>query len=401
VEAAIRAGVPEGKQQAIVWDAMPGLGLRIRSSSATWVFTYRPKGGGRAVSMRTLTIGKWPAVTVDAARDVARKHAGAVALGGDPSVEARAEKLRLRNRLDAALDEYEQHLVDRRLQGPKQIMSALRRGLAHLASAEVDALTRVQLVDAIERLERSDKAGAALYLRRHVRTFMERQLTLGRVPFNPMAGLRRPRRSRAEVVEAAAHGHALSAEEIAAVWAAAGQLQVFGLLARAALLTGMRRGELAGLLWSDVRHDRIVLPAPRMKAGREHQVPITPLLRQVLDAAPRARSGLVFASLRTGRQMQGWGKLVSRLRATSGVEFTLHDLRRTFRTMLSDLGVAEAVAEAAIAHARPDLVARYDKSQLWQARVEAARLVSDQIAQIVTPEVDAASTSVVTIGART
>jgi integrase len=393
--------VPEGKQQAIVWDAMPGLGLRVRPSSASWVFTYRPKGGGRAVPMRTVTIGKWPAVTVDVARDAARKHAGAVALGGDPAAEVRAEKLRQRHRVSAALDEYERHILDRRLQRPKPIMSALRRGLAHLANADVDTLTRGQLVDAVERLERSNKAGAALYLRRHVRTFMERQLTLGRVPFNPMAGLRRPRMSRAEAVESAASGRALNRGEILAVWAAAGQLEVFGLLVRAALLTGMRRGELSGLRWADVRDDRIVLPAARMKAGREHQVPITPLLRQVLDAAPRLRGGLVFPSLRTGRQMQGWGQLVNRLRTVSEVDFTLHDLRRTFRTMLSDLDVAEAVAETAIAHARPDLVARYDKSQLWQARVEATRLVSDQVAQIVTPGIDPASANVVKIGVRT
>ena len=44
--------------------------------------------------------------------------------------------------------------------------------------------------------------------------------------------------------------------------------------------------------------------------------------------------------------------------------FSLHALRRTYRTMLSNIGVGEDIAERQIAHKRPSLVSLYDKSDL-------------------------------------
>lgn len=55
----------------------------------------------------------------------------------------------------------------------------------------------------------------------------------------------------------------------------------------------------------------------------------------------------------------------------SGVHFTLHDLRRTFRTGLSRLGVDREIAELALGHAREDLEARYNRDGCETALREA------------------------------
>ena len=71
--------------------------------------------------------------------------------------------------------------------------------------------------------------------------------------------------------------------------------------------------------------------------------------------------------------MSGWSKMLIRLRQASGVAGVgLHDLRRTYRSALADLGVREEIAEAMIAHRRSDLVSRYNRAQLWSQRREAA-----------------------------
>ena len=71
--------------------------------------------------------------------------------------------------------------------------------------------------------------------------------------------------------------------------------------------------------------------------------------------------------------MSGWGKCLTRLRELSGVDaIGLHDLRRTFRTVLADLDIPESVAETMIAHKRPDLIARYNRSDLIKQRRRAA-----------------------------
>jgi integrase len=124
-----------------------------------------------------------------------------------------------------------------------------------------------------------------------------------------------------------------------------------------------------------------------MKSGREHALPITSLIAKLLDATPDRAGGLVFPSERRdggSTPLSGWSKLLRRLRSKSGVEgFGLHDLRRTYRSVLADLGVREEIAEAMIAHRRPDLVARYNRAQLWDQRREAAEKFDAWMTQLI------------------
>src|SRR5262249_35612982 len=136
----------------------------------------------------------------------------------------------------------------------------------------------------------------------------------------------------------------------------------FGGLAQLALLTAMRRGELAQVQHKHVTDgDHIHLPKAITKTAADHDIPLTPLMRKVVDAQPRRSSALVFPSPVTNGRLKGWSKLLAALRAESGVEFGLHDLRRTCRTLMSRLGVSEDIAELAIGHQRADLVRRYNK----------------------------------------
>ena len=106
----------------------------------------------------------------------------------------------------------------------------------------------------------------------------------------------------------------------------------------------------------------------------------------MIAAQPRGLSPLLFPSRITGGRIKGWTKLVTALKDASGVEVELHDLRRTVRTLMSRLGVAEDIAELTIGHQRADLVARYNKDAAWQARVEAFEKVSAHISSLLVEE---------------
>jgi integrase len=175
----------------------------------------------------------------------------------------------------------------------------------------------------------------------------------------------------------------------------------FGALVQLALLTGMRRGELSQLQRD--RHiltgeravdnrgidgERIRLPKTITKTAADHDIPLTPLMRAVIAAQPRGTSPLLFPSSITGGRLKGWTKLVAALKDASGVDVELHDLRRTVRTLMSCLGVAEDIAELAIGHQRADLVARYNKDAAWQARVEAFEKVSAHISALLAEAAD-------------
>jgi integrase len=197
-----------------------------------------------------------------------------------------------------------------------------------------------------------------------------------------LAGLRRPRQTRAERLKAQVKGRALSDPEIKFVWTAAAGLGTFGRLVQLALLTGMRRGELSGLRRADVKSDRLALEAQHTKTGTSHEVPLTQLMRDVLARQPQTSSQLVFPSTHSSTRISGWTKLVRQLVKASGVDLTMHDTRRTCRTLMSRLGVPEDIAELAIGHQRADLVARYNKDAAWEQRVAAFKRVSTRITEI-------------------
>src|SRR5262249_27907141 len=158
-------------------------------------------------------------------------------------------------------------------------------------------------------------------------------------------------------------GRALSDDEIRNVWQAAGDKSFgsFGALARLALLTGLRRGELAQIERArDLLADRIVVQPEHAKTGNPHTVPLTPLMREIVAGQPVTTSKLLFPSPTTGDRIRAWSLRIAKLQQASGVDFRLHDLRRTARTLMSKLGVPEDIAELAIGHVRKDLVARYN-----------------------------------------
>ena len=373
--------------QVFLWDGeVRGFGVRILpSGSKTFWFQYRPRGGG---SSRMIRIDSFPKISVAKARDQARVFAGKVSSGGNPAAELRAERMRDKATLRVLLAEggpYSQELERRGVVNIKPALSSLRRGLHGLMSKEVTYLTRRDLVAAIAAIEDDGRPGAAQDLRRFTRVFLEWCVGSGFLTANPLAGLRRPMRSRAERLKAGANGgRALSDDEIRQLWQSAGSFGSFGGLVRLALLTGLRRGELAQLERArDLLTDRIVVRPEHAKTGAQHEVPLTALMRTVITGAPVTTSKLLFPSPATGGRLAGWTRWVANLRQASGVNFCLHDLRRTARTLMSRLGIAEDLAELAIGHVRADLIARYNKDDAWAGRRDAFTRVSAHIAALI------------------
>jgi integrase len=407
-----RAKVPPGARQLMLWDTIVGFGVRcLPGGGKTFVYRYRPHGGGRSANPRLLKLGSFPSLSLDVARTAARRHTGHVANGQDPALERAEERRRNRAALGKLLAEngpYELHLKERRLVNIRTALSALRRGLKDQMQTDVAALSRNDIVTAIDRLIKLGKPGAASDLRKAARSFLEWAIAKGLAKFNPMAGLRAPTKTRAErLQDMEQKGKALTDSELVKVWRAAQAMQeraargepitgALGGLVQLGLLTGMRRGELAQLrgdrhiLTGDravanrgIDGERVHLPKAITKTVADHDIPLTALMRAVIAAQPSSTSPLLFPSRMTGGRLSGWHDKVAMLQRESGVAVQLHDLRRTCRTQMSRLGVPEDIAELAIGHQRADLVARYNKDQAWQARVEAFEKVSAHISALL------------------
>jgi integrase len=155
---------------------------------------------------------------------------------------------------------------------------------------------------------------------------------------------------------------------------------------RFCLLAGNRRGEAAALKWSDVMNDRIVIPAEITKKGRPHAIPRTPLLNEVLAAASRLRrasNDLVFPG-RGGRPFSGFTKALNRLIEQAGTDrFSMHDTRRTCRTVLGRLGFSNEVQRQCVGQQAEALDRVYNKDDNWDSRCEAFKAYHSHIRSLV------------------
>jgi integrase len=150
---------------------------------------------------------------------------------------------------------------------------------------------------------------------------------------------------------------------------------VRGVSARAlelTVLTGTRSGEARGAVWPEVDLEAKVwvIPAPRMKGGKEHRVPLSEeavaLLKKMKD---QAVNELVFPGVRDKRPLSD-ASLAKALAAAGGDAFTVHGFRSSFRDWATEIAHApREIAEAALAHAVGDIVERsYARSDALERR---------------------------------
>jgi integrase len=134
-----------------------------------------------------------------------------------------------------------------------------------------------------------------------------------------------------------------------------------------AILTAARSGEVRGAPWSEIQGDTWVIPAERMKAKREHQVPLTPAALACLGERG-ADADLIFPGQK-GQPLSDMALLAVLKRM--GVQATTHGFRSTFKDWAAEAtDYPNEVSEMALAHAVGDKVeAAYRRGNLLQKRV--------------------------------
>lgn len=137
------------------------------------------------------------------------------------------------------------------------------------------------------------------------------------------------------------------------------------------ILTAARTGEVIGARWEEIDLDAKiwVVPADRMKAGREHRVPLSPAAVRLLEAFPEPRSEYVFGANGSETPLSNMALLMT-LRRMKRADLTVHGFRSTFRDWAAErTNYSREVAEAALAHAVGDKVeAAYRRSDLFEKR---------------------------------
>ena len=146
--------------------------------------------------------------------------------------------------------------------------------------------------------------------------------------------------------------------EVPAFLAALHDYQSSSLAVRLALefviLTAARLGEVRGAVWSEVDLERRLwtIPAERMKAAREHRVPLSDRAVEILEVMAGLKSNhsdLVFPGSKPGRPISDMA--ITMLYRRLELDVTTHGFRSTFRDWCAErTSFSREVAEAALAH---------------------------------------------------
>ena len=160
-----------------------------------------------------------------------------------------------------------------------------------------------------------------------------------------------------------------------------------GVAARAAefaILTATRSGEVRNATWAEFGAGLWVIPAARMKMGREHRIPLPSAAVELLEKMPRL-GDLVFPGTKKDKPLSDMS-LTAVLRRMERNDITVHGFRSTFRDWCSE-SVANSfpreVCEHALAHSLPDKIeAAYRRGDLIEKRTLLMQAWSDYCATI-------------------
>jgi integrase len=356
---------------------------------------------------RAIGLGPYPEVALAEAKDRARAAKAKVRDGVDPVEERKAARAALaaataRHLLfeDAADKWIEAKLSER----PEKSRKAVKATLERYAFPEIGRMT----VQAIE-VQDIARALKAVWTEKpdtgqKLRTYLE-----GILSWATVAGHRtgdNPARWRGNlkellpapsVVEKGRSGNfpAVAVRDLPAFWTDLQKREGMGALAlRFAALCASRSGEVRGALWDeiDLTANMWTIPAPRMKTGTEHRVPLSPAAVALLKTLPKMKDvPFVFPAARGGalsdmsisavmRRMQEDAELAAKKAgkppekagwrdARSGRPAVPHGLRSSFRDWAAERGYDRDMSEIALAHTVGSAVERaYRRSDMVERR---------------------------------
>lgn len=339
-----------------------------KSGSKQWVQRIVIDG-----KRRDLGLGGFPTISLRAAREKALDNKTLVRMGGNPLVQITMTTPTFKEMAQQYIS-----LTAPRWRSPNTRIH-WERSLENyvyplVGGLPVDRIERGQVLQILTPIW-TVKSETGRKLRRRMRAIFAAAMAHGHIELNP-AG---------EIIDAAlpsmpavkAHYRALPYQDVPAALETVDESPAswpVKLAFRFLVLTAARSGEVRGATWDEIDLDAATwtIPGSRMKAGREHRVPLSTQAIAALRAALPMRddSNLLFPSTRTNRALSDM--TFTKLLRDVGLadRATAHGFRTSFKTWCMErTNVSWAVGESALAHTLGNSTeAAYARSDLFEKR---------------------------------
>jgi integrase len=385
-----------GSERSIFWDIEPrGFGLMItRAGHQSFVVQYRVNGRSRRYTIKA-------GLSLDKARREARKIVGEVAQNRDPVEDRREAKIAAKakrdtehvaktNTLRAVAETYLKRAGDG-LRSMEQRRATIERLIlpSKLADQQVGHIKRgdiVRLLDQIEEERGAAMADGVLALLGRIFSWHAARTDTFHSPIVRGMTRTKPReRARARI---------LNDDELRAVWKAATKEEgAFPSMIRFLLLTAARRNEAAKMEFAELEGNGEshagdwVLPASRNKTKQDLVRPLSKAAQAILAELPRIADCQFLFTNDGRRPIGGFSKFKRTFDQQCGVsDWTLHDLRRTARSLMSRAGVPTDHAERVLGHVIGGVRGIYDRYEFYNEKKAALEALAGQIDRIIHPQ---------------
>jgi integrase len=357
-------------------------GLRVvvhQTGHKSFILRYRFAGRPQKLTIGSTIIG------LAAARKLAGDAMFELAQGRNPADAKRAIKEGQRRAALAVEDTF--YSVSEKclkIEGPKlRSINVRRQQLERLIYPEIGArpiadIKRSEIVRLLDKIEQDSgpaMAQAALSIVRRTMSWHAARSDDFRSPI--VRGMGRVN-AKERVRE-----RTLNDDELRRVWKAADGFEgPEGRFIQFLLATACRRSEAAGLRFNELSGSDWLLPAGRNKVKTDLLRPLSTLALEIIAKVPRISNEFVFST--GARPLDGFSRFKRRLDAASGiVGWTLHDLRRTSRSLMSRAGVRAEDAEQCLGHALPTIQGTYNKHDFYLEKKRAYEALASLIERII------------------
>jgi len=284
------------------------------------------------------------------------------------------------------------HVEGNGLRSRDKIVDLINRHIADdFRAREFTAIRRSDVAALLDEIEDDHSARQADAMLAIVRGVMNWYATRHDDYVPPLVkGMRRTdpkQRSRARI---------LDDDEIRAVWKAAEANGTYGALVRLLLLTGQRHSKVLTMKWTDIspmKWPDDILPvwtiatAPREK-DNAGALRLPAAARTIIDALPRFADNPYVLAGRGATHIANSGKTKAAFDAKLPADmppWTIHDLRRTARSLMSRAGVPSEHAERVMGHAIRGIEGVYDRYEYAAEKAAALARLAALIDDIVHP----------------
>lgn len=181
----------------------------------------------------------------------------------------------------------------------------------------------------------------------------------------------------------------LTDDEIRAVWSAADNHGAFGAFVKTLLLTGQRREKVSTMRWQDVSVDGVwTIPAEAREKSNARELTLPEAALQVIRSQPRLESNPYVFAGRTVGPLRNFCSGKERFDVEIKIApWTIHDLRRTAKSLMARAGVRPDISERVLGHAIGGVEGTYDRHSYRDEKADALRRLAALVETIINPPV--------------